>query len=107
MRRLIAAAFALTLSLAGPIARAEEPTAEEGLGLAEANCTACHAIGKEGASPLPAAPPFREIADRYTQEELMDGFMEGLAVSHETMPDWDMTEDQAIALSLYIMSLAK
>ena len=37
----------------------------------------------------------------------MDGFMEGLPVRHEAMPDWNMTEDQAIALSLFIMTLAK
>src|SRR5690554_4437533 len=107
MRRSIAAALALGLLLASPLARAEDPSAEEGRGLAEANCATCHSLEAEGASPLAAAPPFRDVAKRYTETELMDGFMEGLPVRHEAMPDWDMTEDQAIALSLFIMSLAK
>lgn len=107
MKHLLAAMLAGALVASPMLARAEEPTAEEGQGLAEANCTRCHAIGKNGASPLAAAPPFRDVAKRYTLEELMDAFMEGLPVRHEIMPDWDMTEDQSIAISLYIMSLAK
>jgi len=107
MRHAIATVLVLGFVFAAPLARAEDPSAEEGRGLAEANCATCHALGAEGASPLAAAPPFRAVAKRYTQEELMDGFMEGLPVRHEAMPDWDMTEDQAIALSLFIMSLAK
>jgi mono/diheme cytochrome c family protein len=107
MKHALAAMLAGALVLGSTLARAEEPTAEEGQGLAEANCATCHALGKEGASPLAAAPPFRDVAARYTTEELMDGFMDGLPVRHQDMPDWDMTEDQAIALSLYIMTLAK
>lgn len=107
MKHVLAATLAGVLIASPVLARGEQPTAEEGKGLAEANCTTCHAIGKDGASPLAAAPPFRDVAKRYSLEELMDGFMEGLPVRHEIMPDWDMTEDQSIALSLYIMSLAK
>ena len=107
MKPVFATLLAAALLLGSALARAEEPTAEEGQGLAEANCTRCHAIGRDGASPLAAAPPFRDVAKRYSLEELMDAFMEGLPVRHEIMPDWDMTEDQSIAISLYIMSLAK
>mgnify|MGYP001207731975 CR=1 FL=1 len=107
MKHLSAAILACVLVVSPMLVRAEQPTAEEGQGLAEANCTRCHAIGKDGASPLAAAPPFRDVAARYSLEELMDAFMEGLPVRHEIMPDWDMTQDQSIALSLYIMSLAK
>jgi cytochrome c len=107
MRHVIAALLVLGLVTGSTVARAEDPTAEEGRGLAEANCATCHSLEAEGASPFAAAPPFRDVAKRYTEGELMDGFMEGLPVRHEAMPDWNMTEDQAIALSLYIMSLAK
>ena len=107
MKPMIAATLALGLLLGPTLARAEDPSAEEGRGLAEANCATCHALGAEGASPLAAAPPFRDVAKRYSAEELMDGFMEGLPVGHDIMPDWDMTEDQSIALSLFIMTLAK
>jgi len=73
--------------------------------LVETNCTRCHAVGATGDSPLTDAPPFREVALNYTPEELTDGFMEGLAVRHPSMPDWEMTFDQAQAITAYIMSL--
>jgi mono/diheme cytochrome c family protein len=37
--------------------------------------------------------------------ELVDGFMEGLAVRHPLMPDWDVTEPQAAALAAFVLSL--
>jgi mono/diheme cytochrome c family protein len=102
-----AALLVASLLIAASAAQAEDPTAAEGRVLAETNCGTCHALEKTGASPFPPAPPFRDVAARYTEDELLDGFMEGLPVRHEAMPDWDMTEDQAIALTLFIMSLAK
>ncbi len=100
--------FALfSCALFGPAAvtQAEETAYGKGLRLAETNCTRCHAIGVSGASPFAPAPPFREVAKNYTQEELIDGFMEGLAVRHQAMPDWEMTMDQAEAIAAYIMAL--
>lgn len=86
-------------------AGADEIT-DRGRSLAEINCQKCHAIGETGESPLPPAPPFRQVATFYTLDEMVDGFMEGLAVKHQAMPDWDMTEEQAEAIASYIMSLA-
>lgn len=77
----------------------------EGKRLAEINCTRCHNIESQGESPLTDAPPFREIALNYDRDELVDGFMEGLAVRHPLMPDWDVTEDQAEALTAFVLSL--
>jgi mono/diheme cytochrome c family protein len=88
-------------------AAAEETTLAHGLRLVQANCTRCHAIGETGESPHKYAPPFREVAKRYYYDELLDGFMEGLAVRHKDMPEWDMTEEQASAVVTYIMSLKK
>lgn len=78
----------------------------EGKRLAEINCTRCHNIEAEGESPLTDAPPFREIAQNYDPEELVDGFMDGLAVRHPLMPDWEVTETQARELTAFVMSLA-
>lgn len=77
----------------------------EGRRLSEINCTRCHNIEPSGESPLTDAPPFHEIARNYDRMELVDGFMEGLAVRHPLMPDWDVTEPQAEALAAYVMSL--
>lgn len=101
IRFVIAAALALT---ATPVF-AQQSTLAEGKRLSEINCTRCHNIELEGDSPLTDAPPFRELARNYSPEELTDGFMEGLAVRHPLMPDWEVTEPQAEALTAYIMSL--
>lgn len=79
----------------------------EGKRLAEINCARCHNLSAEGESPLTDAPPFREIAKNYDRYELVDGFMEGLAVRHPLMPDWDVTEPQAQELAAFVMSLGE
>lgn len=90
-----------------PPALAQDNAAQiaEGKRLAEINCARCHNLASEGESPLTDAPPFRIIAGNYDREELVDGFMEGLAVRHPLMPDWDVTEPQAEALTAFVMSL--
>jgi hypothetical protein len=50
------------------------------------------------------APPFRTIHELYDDGELEDAFNDGLAVGHPSMPDWNMTSDQARELANYIMS---
>lgn len=98
---LSAMILAAMLSSAG----AQEDGVAEGRRLADINCTRCHNIEAEGESPLTDAPPFREVAKNYMPDELFDGFMEGLAVRHPLMPDWDMTDEQARAMTAFIMSL--
>lgn len=78
----------------------------EGKRLSEINCAKCHNLEAEGESPLTDAPPFRDVAKNYDADELTDSFMEGLAVRHPLMPDWEVTEPQAEALSAFILSLA-
>ena len=97
----------LALLLATPPSLAQDEAAKiaEGKRLAEINCTRCHNIEAEGESPLTDAPPFREIAKNYDEMELVDGFMEGLAVRHPLMPDWEVTEPQAEELAAFVLSL--
>jgi mono/diheme cytochrome c family protein len=86
-------------------ALADDALLQRGKALIEANCSKCHAVGATGESPFKDAPPFREVAPNYTMDELVDGFMEGLAVRHEAMPDWEMDMGQAEAIAAYILSL--
>lgn len=79
----------------------------EGKRLSEINCARCHNIETTGESPLTDAPPFREVAQNYDRVEMIDSFMEGLAVRHPLMPDWDVTEPQAEALAAFVMSLGQ
>lgn len=104
----IAPLIALFLLITPAAAFAQQDDAAliaEGKRLSEINCTRCHNIEAEGDSPLTDAPPFREISLNYDNMELIDGFMEGLAVRHPLMPDWEVTEPQAEALTAFIMSL--
>ena len=94
--------------LAGPALAADKAASiAEGKRLAEINCARCHNLSTEGESPLTDAPPFREIAKNYDRSELVDGFMEGLAVRHPLMPDWDVTQPQAEELADFVMSLGE
>lgn len=95
----------LALFLLSAPALAGDADIAEGRRLSQINCTRCHNIAAAGESPLTDAPPFRELAKNYTPEELTDGFMEGLAVRHPLMPDWEVTEPQAQELTAFIMSL--
>ena len=105
MRFAFLAVLALGV-LGSTAAHAQDAAAiAEGKRLATINCTRCHNIEPTGESPLTDAPPFREIAKNYDLSELIDGFMEGLAVRHPLMPDWDVTEPQAEELAAFVLSL--
>jgi cytochrome c len=105
MRLIPLTAIALLIAAGPSLAQDESALIAEGKRLSEINCARCHNLATEGESPLTDAPPFREIAKNYDRPELIDGFMEGLAVRHPLMPDWDVTEPQAEALAAFVMSL--
>jgi cytochrome c len=75
--------------------------------LAGLNCAGCHNIEVTGDSPFEAAPPFRTIPSKYDPSQLEEAFVEGIVVGHPSMPEWEMTAEQAAALSAFIASLAK
>src|SRR3712207_63073 len=62
------------LCLAATAAFAQDPAAQRGRTFAQANCSGCHAIGPAGQSPLPLAPPFRTLHQRYPVESLTEAF---------------------------------
>jgi mono/diheme cytochrome c family protein len=96
--RLLAAALALAVAGCGavdsrqaiPAGPAPDQTrleaVERGRAFATTACAGCHAIGRDDASPLAAAPPLRDIVARRDPETLADGFAEGLVTSHPAMP---------------------
>jgi cytochrome c len=103
--KTILSLMALLIATAPALAQDEAQKIAEGKRLAEINCMRCHNIEAEGESPLTDAEPFRDIALNYDLIELVDGFMEGLAVRHPLMPDWEVTEPQAEQLASFVMSL--
>ena len=99
--------FTLLLLASPALAQDDAAVIAEGKRLATINCTKCHNIAAEGESPLTDAPPFREIAKNYDEMELIDGFMDGLAVRHPLMPDWEVTQPQAEQLAAFVLSLSQ
>jgi len=86
-----------------PASAAEDVAA--GLLLVEANCAGCHAIALDGVSPLPDAPPFRELHQRYDVEFLSEALVEGIMTGHEAMPEFVFSPDEAAAVVGYLKSL--
>jgi len=78
---------------------------EHGRKLAEENCSPCHAVGQEGESPMPPAPAFRKISERYPVDTLWEALAEGIVTGHPEMPEfrWPLADiDDILA---YISSL--
>ena len=87
----IANAVAIFGALTPLQAKGEEvlsPAAQRGLVIVRANCSRCHAVGKIGDSPLPIAPPFRTLHERYPAEDLQEPLAEGIVTGHPTMPEF-------------------
>jgi mono/diheme cytochrome c family protein len=69
-----------------PAWAAEKDLTDKGEVLVKKNCSRCHAIGKEGDSPHPEAPPFRTLSSRYPIEDLSESLAEGIVSGHPDMP---------------------
>jgi mono/diheme cytochrome c family protein len=113
--RLAAAILALTCAGCAGQPHPNAPTAssaamtaqaaERGQRLASGICASCHATGQAGASPLAAAPPFRDIAHRYPLDQLEARFAEGLATSHPAMPAFVFRASEIDDLIAYLETL--
>lgn len=84
------------------------PAGSSGAGgvLAQALCASCHAIGRDGDSPMRAAPPFRTLGVLYPVSDLQEAFAEGLVTAHPAMPAFEMQPDQIADLIAYLESVS-
>ena len=79
------------------------PAAEsEGKAILENNCGRCHSLGASGESPLPQAPPLREVYLKYPIDQLEEGFAEGMGSRHRDMPQIQFSPDQVAAILNYL-----
>ena len=76
-----------------------------GAALLTTNCIRCHAIGRSGTSPHPAAPPFRTLSDRYPIDGLAEALAEGLSVGHPDMPEFKFEPGDIGAILAYLKSI--
>ena len=104
--RLCDAVFGLALLTLGTSgAPAANVAAIEGKAILEANCGRCHGIEAKGESPLPKAPPLREVYLKYPIDQLEEGFAEGMGSKHRDMPQIPFSADQVAAILAYLGSI--
>lgn len=101
---LVALDIALLLGLATASA-AEKDLTDKGEVLVKENCSRCHAIGKEGNSPHPEAPPFRTLSSRYPVEDLSESLAEGIVSGHPDMPIFVFNVADVEAIIDYLNSI--
>ena len=99
------AAFLLLL-LGAPLAwAAEKDLTAKGEVLVRENCSRCHAIGKEGDSPHPDAPPFRTLSSKYPVTDLAESLAEGIVSGHPDMPVFVFEPTDVEAIIEYLQSI--
>jgi mono/diheme cytochrome c family protein len=79
--------------------------ASRGRAIAVSGCSGCHAIDASGSSTLLAAPPFRDIVDRRSLDDLETSFAQGLVTTHPAMPPYVFRASEIDDLIAYLDSL--
>lgn len=64
----------------------EPPNLAAGQILAQSRCAHCHAVERDGDSPIAAAPAFRHLGRKWPVENLAEALAEGIVVGHPAMP---------------------
>jgi cytochrome c len=100
-----ASAFSLGVSAIGETFAAEQDLTNKGEALVQENCSRCHAIGKEGNSTHPEAPPFRTLSSRYPIEDLSESLAEGIVSGHPDMPIFVFSPSDIEAIISYLQSI--
>jgi mono/diheme cytochrome c family protein len=104
LRDAIAGLALVAFGASGAFAAADSAPSD-GQALLEANCGRCHAIAAKGESPLPQAPPLREVYLKYPIDQLEEGFAEGMGSRHRDMPQIQFSPDQVAAILNYLGSI--
>lgn len=99
------AVVALVLAML-PAAAAETTDRERGRTIAEQLCGRCHATGDSGASPHKITPPFRDLAERFPVDMLVDAMTSGEISGHDEMPMFVLEPEDMTALLAHIDAYA-
>jgi cytochrome c len=104
---LEAAACAVVLLglAAAPAEAVQKDLTAKGEVLVKENCSRCHAIGKDGDSPHPEAPPFRTLSSKYPVEDLAESLAEGIVSGHPDMPIFAFNPHDVAAIIEYLESI--
>lgn len=89
-----------------PAAPGFDAPAARGLALARRQCGACHALGADGASRQPMAPPFRQLALRYNAIGLKGRLAEIASDGrHGEMPPIRLEASEIDDLTAYVVGM--
>ena len=95
------------LALTNQASAQMDPSVQRGRTLAQANCARCHATDKVSPSPLPIAPPFRDLHKNYPVEGLEEALSEGIVTGHPNMPEFRLPPDQIHDFIAFLKSLER
>ncbi len=90
-----------------PADRHDDLQARAGAGFVARACAGCHAVGLQGVSRDPAAPPFRILAARASDETLSAALARVAQHGHVQMPPIYMTDDEQAAVAAYLKRLRR
>lgn len=79
-----------------------QDSVERGRVLVTQYCSGCHAVGADGESPHPKAPPFRMLSERFPIDALEETFVGTIDTGHPGMPVFKATQEQIDAIIDYI-----
>ncbi len=96
--------FALLASAPHTVAAAESD-ADKGKAIVSQHCARCHAIGPDGASTHPKAPPFRDVVTRYPLDNLEEALAEGIMSGHPDMPEFEFKTSEIAEILAYFQLL--
>lgn len=102
---IIICVVAFAASAEPAAAEREQTMSEVGRILVAEHCSGCHAIDKDGDSPVEAAPPLRELYERYSDPALVEAFEEGILTNHPAMPTFRFSHDELRAILSYLQSI--
>jgi len=98
-------ATGLTLGVTAAAAQSQRVLVQRGETLVRQHCALCHAIGRDGASPYPNAPLFRDLSKRYPVDVLEEALAEGFTSGHPAMPEFTFSAERAAAIVAYLASI--
>ena len=101
--RTIKSSIAVSVAAITLSASALGQDAGAGLRIAKAECAGCHAVGREGQSPVPAALPFRIFGRRWSIDQGAVG--ERISAAHGEMPEFIFEPDEITDLVEYLLSV--
>lgn len=102
---LLGCALSAAILLAACATIAPPPAPLSARDLTDRRCGGCHAIGLDGTSPHPDAPPLRDLFRRYPIYALPEALRQGVEVGHRDMPHFILEPDETAAIMSYLDSI--